>query len=683
MRGDRPAQRTSTLSHSIISAVVEGSPAVVTFLAIVAAVVLGGLLIAFSDPVVLSAWGVFFSDPWNAIAQVWDSASAAYLAMFEGAILNPQTVSATFHGGSVTAIFYPLSQTASDATPLILTGLSVAIAFRAGLFNIGAAGQWVGGAIVATYLGFGVSLPPVLHLIVCLLGGFAGGAVIGWLVGELKARTGAHEVIVTIMLNYIMYNLLSFLLSTPTALQQPGQSNLISPSLAANARLPHVGGPPPQVDLGFLVGIAAAAGVWWLLSRSTIGFQFRAVGANPNAARSSGMDVERSWVLVMLLAGGLAGLGGAAVIMGPLQQLTFNSYGTYGFDGITVALLGRARPVGVVLAALLFGALHAGGTNMEAATQVPSDIVEVLQGLIVLFVAAPPLIRAIFRLRQARAGGPRGGPEGVEPVTTMAAATGAPISINRRMIAAGTFILFGLIDIFVFGLFAHPGDAVFVLTVSGGSPLSVHVPAAPVAYVLGSLSLAIGLFRAVTDPGKLVKRLAIAAVLLFFVISLLCWAYAGSAIPLNVVNLLQSTLNLSIPLVLGALAGCMCERSGVINIAIEGQLLLGAFTAAVVASAFGGLWFGLITGSMAGGLLGLVLAVFAISFLVDQIILGVVLNVLASGLTGYLYDRVLVSHPDLNSGSPSAPSRSRCSAISRSSGRSSSTRRSSSTSCTP
>jgi general nucleoside transport system permease protein len=238
----------------------------------------------------------------------------------------------------------------------------------------------------------------------------------------------------------------------------------------------------------------------------------------------------------------------------------------------------------------------------------------------------------------------------VEPVTTIAAATGAPISINRRMIAAGTFILFGLIDIFVFGLFAHHGDAAFVLTVSGSSPLSVHVPAAPVAYVLGSLSIAIGLFRTVTNPGPVVKRLSIAAVLLFFVISLLCWAYAGSAIPLNVVNLLQSTMNLSIPLVLGALAGCMCERSGVINIAIEGQLLLGAFAAAVVASAFGGLWFGLITGSMAGGLLGLVLAAFAINFLVDQIILGVVLNVLASGLTGYLNDRILVSHPDLNSG---------------------------------
>ena len=237
-------------------------------------------------------------------------------------------------------------------------------------------------------------------------------------------------------------------------------------------------------------------------------------------------------------------------------------------------------------------------------------------------------------------------------MTALAVPVRARATVSRRAIAAGTFILLGLIDIFLFGLFAHTGDATFALTVSGTSVHvpSIHAPAAPVAYTLGALSVAIGMLRAVTDPGPTAKRLSIAAVVLCFVISLLCWAYAGNAIPLNVVNLLQSTMNLSIPLVLGALAGCMCERSGVINIAIEGQLLLGAFAAAVVASAFGGLWLGLITGSMAGGLLGLVLAAFAINFLVDQIILGVVLNVLASGLTGYLNDRVLVSRPELNSG---------------------------------
>jgi general nucleoside transport system permease protein len=402
----QPSQRISETGRALINAIVEGSPAVVTFLAIVAALVLGALLIAFTNTAVLHAWGRLFSNPGNAFATAWDAIFAAYRAMFDGAIFSPATIGAAFNGGSVGAIFYPISLTLSDATPLILTGLSVAIAFRAGLFNIGAAGQWIGGAIVATYLGFGVSLPPVIHVIVCLLGGIAGGAAVGWVVGELKARTGAHEVIVTIMLNYVMYQLLSYLLGTPKALQAPGQSNLISPNIAANAQLPHVGGPPPEVDAGFLVALAAAAVVWWLLSRSTIGFQFRTVGANPSAARSAGMSVERSWVMVMAIAGALAGLSGASVIQGSaVHALTFNSYGTYGFDGITVALLGRARPVGVVLAAILFGALHAGGTTMQAATSVPTDISQVIQGLIVLFVAAPPLIRAIFRLRRAQAVG--------------------------------------------------------------------------------------------------------------------------------------------------------------------------------------------------------------------------------------------------------------------------------------
>ncbi len=410
--GSGAPPRGQGLNRVIIDAVTQGSPTVVTILAIFLALVVGGLIIAFSDTTVLHAWGSFFTSPGAAISAAWQSVAAAYTALFQGAIVNPHTIAAAFHGGSVGAIFYPLSQTASQATPLILTGLSFALSFQAGLFNIGAASQWIGGAIVVTYLGFAVSLPPVIHVIVCLAGGFAGGAVMGWLVGELKARTGAHEVIVTIMLNYVMYNLLSYLLGTPSALQLPHQSNLISPTIASNAQLPHVGGPPPQVGVGFLIALAAAAGMWWLLVRSTTGFEFRTVGANPNAARTAGMSVPRTWILAMLLAGGLAGLSGAVTIQGTFYSLNFQSYGTYGIDGITVGLLGRARPLGVVLAALLFGALDAGSTTMQAATSVPVDITEVIQGLIVLFVAAPPLIRGVFRLREARGAGIEAGAKG-------------------------------------------------------------------------------------------------------------------------------------------------------------------------------------------------------------------------------------------------------------------------------
>jgi len=239
----------------------------------------------------------------------------------------------------------------------------------------------------------------------------------------------------------------------------------------------------------------------------------------------------------------------------------------------------------------------------------------------------------------------------VERVTAIATAVRAPLTANRRYLAAVTFSALGLLDILVFGLFAHAGDAGFNLSQSGSGiqiPV-IRVPAAPVCYALGVVSIGLGALRATVDLNRRGKRVSIAVVLLCFLVSLLCWADAG-AIPLNIINLMQGTLISSIPLVLGALAGCLCERSGVINIAIEGQLLFGAFTAAIVASAFGGLWVGLIAGSLAGGLVGLALAVFAITFLMDQIILGVVLNVLALGLTDYLYDRLMAQNPNYNTG---------------------------------
>jgi general nucleoside transport system permease protein len=239
----------------------------------------------------------------------------------------------------------------------------------------------------------------------------------------------------------------------------------------------------------------------------------------------------------------------------------------------------------------------------------------------------------------------------MERLTTLAAAVRAPLTTERRHLAAVTFIVIGLINIAVFGVLAHAGDAGFELSLSAASvkiPV-IRVPAAPVCYALGAVSLVLGVLRATVEFSRLAKRLAIAGVLVCFLLSLLCWADAG-AIPLNVIIISQGTLTESIPLILGALAGCLCERSGVINIAIEGQLLFGAFTAAIVASAFGGLWVGLVAGSLAGGLVGVLLAVFAISFLMDQIVLGVVLNVLVLGMTDYFYDRLMSTNPNYNTG---------------------------------
>jgi general nucleoside transport system permease protein len=234
----------------------------------------------------------------------------------------------------------------------------------------------------------------------------------------------------------------------------------------------------------------------------------------------------------------------------------------------------------------------------------------------------------------------------VDAVTTLTAPVRMAAGVNRKYLAVGTFTLLGLIDIFVFGVFAPAGDAVFALSLPGTTPHipSIHVPGAIACYALGAVSVGLAVLRATVDLSRRGRRLVIAAVLLCFLLSLLCWAAAGNSLPLNVVDLLQGSLAGSITLILGALAGCMCERAGVINIAIEGQLLFGAFTGAAVASVFGVTVFGLIGGALAGGLLGALLAVFAIAFLVDQIVLGVVLNVLAAGLTGYLYDRIMVPY---------------------------------------
>jgi ABC-type uncharacterized transport system permease subunit len=403
-----------SFGQALRDSILEGNTVTIIILALFTGFVIGGLLNAFTNRAVLDAWGSFFSDPGHAIAAAWDCAIGAYVEMFEGAIFNPHTVAALFqqasfatavHDGYLSAVFNPLSETCVQATPLILAGLAVAVPYQAGLFNIGAQGQLIGGMIVATYLGYGVNLPVVVHVVVCVLGGFAGGAGIGWIVGELKARTGAHEVIVTIMMNYVMIYFLAYLLSFPYLMQAPHTTDEITAVIAGNAHLPLLFGSHLRINAGFLVALACAAGVWYLMSRTTTGFEFRSLGKNPSASRVAGINVERNWVLVMLIAGGLAGLSGAAVIQGTDFSLNFQSYGTYGIDAITVALLGLGRPLGAVLAGLFFGALHAGAPLMQVATGTPVDMVQVLQGTSVLFVAAPLLVRTMFRLRAARAGG--------------------------------------------------------------------------------------------------------------------------------------------------------------------------------------------------------------------------------------------------------------------------------------
>lgn len=367
---------------------------VLPLLSFAMALFVGGLLVAFSDAKVLELRG----QPLSMIGMAFTTAGAAYWALFRGSIYDPQLATANFFEG-----FYPFSETIVAATPLILTGLSVALAFRAGLFNIGAQGQFIAGAIGASWIGFSFELPVVIHSLAAIGVAILFSGLYGGFVGLLKARTGAHEVIVTIMLNYVAGYFLLWLLST-TAFLRPGRQDPLAPEVLESARLPKLFGADLRANLGFLIALAVAAAVWWLLNRSTWGFRFRAVGANAAAARTAGISVARATTSVMIIAGGLAGIGGAVQILGSEPAMTSGVGGTFGFDAITVALLGRATPLGTVLAALLFGALRAGGLTMQASTDTPLDLVLVIQALVVLFIAAPALMKQLFRLKNIDGG---------------------------------------------------------------------------------------------------------------------------------------------------------------------------------------------------------------------------------------------------------------------------------------
>jgi simple sugar transport system permease protein len=366
---------------------------VTTILAIVVAMIVGGILMAITDEEVQEAAGYFFARPGDTFVAIWNAVYGGYEAMFRGAIFNPRA-------NDFATQIRPLTNTLGFAAPLIAAGLGVALAFRVGLFNIGGRGQILIACAVAGLLTFNLNLPMFLQLPITLAAGIAGGAIWGGIVGLLKARTGAHEVILTIMLNYVAFYLVTWMVRTPGILQRPAGDQPISAATPANAQFPDLLGPRfPLLDWGFLIVIGATVFVWWLVERSSLGFRLRAVGENPHAARAAGISVQRMYIYAMLFAGGLAGLAGMNQIQGSVTT-GFDGLidAGIGFDAITVALLGRSRAWGVFAAGILFGALKAGSFTMQASQDIPVDIVLVVQSLIVLFIAAPPLIRAIFFL---------------------------------------------------------------------------------------------------------------------------------------------------------------------------------------------------------------------------------------------------------------------------------------------
>lgn len=368
---ERSARATTAIDTAVTSA-----------LAIVLALIIGAVLIAVSNEDVVEAMGYFGSYPWDTFTRAWDAISTSYTALVQGSL------------GS----FGSVRETLAKSAPLICAGIGVSLAFRSGLFNIGAQGQILLGAMAAGYIGFTWDLPPVIHLLVAVLGAVVAAGLYGAIAGVLKARAGAHEVISTIMLNHIGGFLLAYALAQE-AFQIVGSDEPLSPRVADSARYPEIFG----VHSGVLVAILAAFLMWWILERSTLGFELRAVGNNPDASRTAGMSVAKVYTMAMLLAGGFAGLAATMQINGDGAQLSDSLVGTIGFDAITVALLGRGSPIGTVLAGLLFGALQVGGTSMQASPAgTPPELALVLQSLIVLFVAAPALVRHLARIRDER-----------------------------------------------------------------------------------------------------------------------------------------------------------------------------------------------------------------------------------------------------------------------------------------
>ena len=310
-----------------------------------------------------------------------------------------------------------LGNTLVAAAPLMLGGLAIGLGFKAGLFNIGVAGQFLGGAFTAAVVGSALaSAPGAIAVTAAMLAGGAAGAALGFVPGYLKARTGAHEVVTTIMLNNATGLLLAWAV---TDLVSASGFTFPRTGDVGNAALPVLLG--RNLHLGVPLAIVAIFIVRWLLERTTLGFEIRTVGANPNAARYAGMPPLVIVPLTMALSGLLGGLAGAVQLLGVIGFYATGISASVGFDSIAVALLGRSNPIGILFAALLFGAFRAGAPLMQITTRVPVEIIDVIQALIILFLAAEMIVRWVFRVRAA-------GPETLGTTTVTRSWGGEPVA---------------------------------------------------------------------------------------------------------------------------------------------------------------------------------------------------------------------------------------------------------------
>jgi ABC-type uncharacterized transport system permease subunit len=366
-------------------------------LAVVSALIVGAVLIVLTDVDQLSRLG---TDPIGAVGGALGGVVRGYGTLFAGAIGDPSRIVVAIQSGKAADIeraLRPLSETLISATPFIFAGLGLAVSFHAGLFNLGVEGQFlIGGlgTVIAAALVSG-SLPPPLTFLVAVLGGIGAGAGYAFIPGYLKARTGAHEVITSLMLNGVAPSL-AFLVVGAINLSAPGGT---IPAVPRILDLPTI-----RVDYGFVVAVAMAAVVSWLLFRSTLGFELRMTGFNRPAARVAGIAPGRTMIVAMCLSGGLVGMGSAFFSLGPAFGLGGLPSGDFGYVAIALALLAGRRPGAVVVAALLYGALDTGSKSMVIVTGIPLSLLSAIVAFAILFVAAPELTRSIWRLKPA----PRG-----------------------------------------------------------------------------------------------------------------------------------------------------------------------------------------------------------------------------------------------------------------------------------
>jgi general nucleoside transport system permease protein len=364
--GSAPSRPSASLGARAWSVV--AVPLVVTVLS----VLLGALIMLFSE---LLVPGKKFD---------WGLPLAAYSALVNGAVGGPDAI--------VSTLVY--------STPLVFGGLAVGFGFKAGLFNIGAQGQFLVGALGAVMAGVALAnAPAAIAIPLAVLAGIVAGGIWGFIPGFLKAVSGAHEVVSTIMMNYIAVQLLAALVSGP--LKVPRSPSPVTFDVG-NAAFPII--LAPNGHLGILLAVLAALFVWWLLYRTTWGFEVRSVGANRDAARYAGMRPKLITVATMTFCGALAGLAGTSVLLGVTHTMTSSFGTTVGFDSIAVALLARSNPLVIVPAALLFGGMRAGAGLMQIQAQIPVELVDVLQATILLFLVASPVLRRLLRVSGRDAG---------------------------------------------------------------------------------------------------------------------------------------------------------------------------------------------------------------------------------------------------------------------------------------